>query len=294
MLFDLQSSGRRRVVRVVFGGLAAIFAISFVFFGVGSGISGFGGDGGGLLDALGIGGGSGTNTGFEDEISAQEKLLEANPQDVAALKQLVALHYQAGNQLVDADTGSLNTDGEEQMQKGGEAWNRYVKANGGKVDSGTATIAFQLFYSLAADSLGEAQQATSTTEVLDKAAAATANWKAAAQAQLLAAEQRPDSATYVRVAQLFYLAGDTKSGDEAAAKARAAAKPSEQKQVDAQLKQAETQGTQINDAIAKIQKQDQQQQQQLGGDQGNPLENLGGGALGGGGGLGGGGTTLTP
>jgi hypothetical protein len=293
MLFDLQSPGRRRVVRVVFGGLAAIFAISFVFFGVGSGISGFGGDGGGLLDALGIGGGSGTNTGFEDEISAQEKLLEANPNDVAALKQLVALHYQAGNQLVDADTGSLNTDGEEQMQKGGEAWDRYVKANGGKVDSGTATIAFQLFYSLAADSLGEAQQATSTTEVLDKAAGATANWKAAARAQLLAAEQRPDSATYVRVAQLFYLAGDTKSGDEAAAKARAAAKPSEQKQVDAQLKQAQTQGTQINDAIAKIQKQDQQQQQQLGGDQGNPLENLGGGALGGGGGLGGG-TTLTP
>jgi hypothetical protein len=294
MLFDLQSPGRKRVVRVVFGALAAIFAISFVFFGVGSGISGFGGDGGGLLDALGIGGSSGTNTGFEDEISDQEKALETNPNDVAALKQLVALHYQAGNQLVDVDssTGATNltTDGEEQMQKGGEAWDRYVKASGGKVDSGTATIAFQLFYSLAADSLGEAQQATSTTEVLDKAGAATANWKAAAEAQLLAADQRPDSAAYVRVAQLFYLAGNTKGGDEAAAKARAAAKPNEQKQLDAQLKQAEAQGTQINEAIAKIRKQDQQQQQQVGGDQGNPLENIGGGALGGGGA----GTTLTP
>ena len=37
MLFDLQSGKRRRVVQVVFGVLALIFAISFVGFGIGSG-----------------------------------------------------------------------------------------------------------------------------------------------------------------------------------------------------------------------------------------------------------------
>src|SRR4051812_45823706 len=248
MLFDLQSPGRRRVVRVVFGTLAAIFAISFVFFGVGSGISGLGGDGGGLLDALGIGGGSGSaNTGFEDEISDAEKKLEANPADAQALQDLVALHYQAGNQLVDVDqdtqTVTLTTDGENELQKGGDAWNRYVKATGGKVDSGTAVLAYQTFSSLADNSLKEAQGSTTTTEVLDKANAAIANWKSAAAAQTLAADQKPDPAAYVRVASLLYLAGDTKGGDEAAAKARAAAKPNEAKQIDAQLSQAKQQGT---------------------------------------------------
>ena len=37
MLFDLQSPRRKRVVQVVFGGLAVIFAVSFVFLGIGTG-----------------------------------------------------------------------------------------------------------------------------------------------------------------------------------------------------------------------------------------------------------------
>ncbi len=50
MLFDLKSGKRRRVVQVVFGFLAFIFFISFVGFGIGSGVSG------GMFDAIGLGG----------------------------------------------------------------------------------------------------------------------------------------------------------------------------------------------------------------------------------------------
>jgi hypothetical protein len=52
MLFDLQSGRRRRVIQVVFGALAVIFAVSFVFFGIGSEV------GGGFADSLNLGGGS--------------------------------------------------------------------------------------------------------------------------------------------------------------------------------------------------------------------------------------------
>lgn len=293
MLFDLQAPGRKRVIRVVFGTLAAIFAISFVFFGVGSGISGFDG-GGGLLEEIGIGASDDPDTGYDDEISDLEEKIETNPNDTAALAEMVALRYQAGNQLVDVDeetqSFTLTSEGEEQLQQGVEAWNRYVKATQaakGKVDSSTAVLAYQTFATLADDSLKEAQQATSTTEVIDKADGAQTNWKAAAAAQQLAADRQPTAAAYVRVASLLYLAGDTKGAEAAAAQARSSAKPNEAKQIDAQLKQAEQQGTQINEAVAKIRKQDQAQQEQLGGDAGgNPLEDLGsGGPLGGGTGL---------
>ena len=293
MLFDLQAPGRKRVIRVVFGTLAAIFAISFVFFGIGSGISCFDG-GGGLLEEIGIGASDEPDTGYDDEISDLEEKIEANPNDTAALAEMVALRYQAGNQLVDVDeetqSFTLTSEGEEQLQQGVEAWNRYVKATQaakGKVDSSTAVLAYQTFATLADDSLKEAQQATSTTEVIDKADGAQTNWKAAAAAQQLAADRQPTAAAYVRVASLLYLAGDAKGAEAAAAQARSSAKPNEAKQIDAQLKQAEQQGTQINEAIAKIRKQDQQQQEQLGGDAGgNPLEDLGsGGPLGGGTGL---------
>ena len=79
MLFDLQSPRRRRVVRVVFGGLALIFAISFVFLGVGTGGGGFS-----FSDLFGGGGGS-SSTAFDSDIKAADAQLTANPNDTAAM-----------------------------------------------------------------------------------------------------------------------------------------------------------------------------------------------------------------
>ena len=80
MLFDLQSPRRRRVIRVTFGALAAIFALSFVFLGVGTGGGGFS-----ISDLFGNGGSSDTSSAFDDDIKAAEQKLAANPNDSAVL-----------------------------------------------------------------------------------------------------------------------------------------------------------------------------------------------------------------
>jgi hypothetical protein len=96
VLFDLQSPRRRRVVRVVFGGLALVFAISFVFLGVGTGGGGFS-----LSDLFGGGGGS-SSTAFDADIKTAEAQVAANPSDTTALGNLVRLHYSAANSNTDS------------------------------------------------------------------------------------------------------------------------------------------------------------------------------------------------
>jgi hypothetical protein len=295
MLFDLQSPRRRRVIRVVFGTLAAIFAISFVFFGVGSGISGFDGSGG-LLEGLGIGGDDTPDTGFEDQIKDAEEALAANPNDTEAMAELVSLHYSAGTRFVEQDpeTGqaTVSSDGEDELQQSAEVYSRYVKTKQGAKDTSTAGIVYQAYEILAGDALAEAQQSTSTAEALEKAAAAAASWKGAAQARLITAEGQPSASAYARVVQLLFLVGDEEGARAAAAQMTAAATPEEKKQVEKAIKAAEAQGKQFNEALEKIRKQDQKQQEQFGGDEGNPLGDIGGGGT-----LGGGGTSsggLTP
>ena len=115
MLFDLQSPRRRRVIRVTFALLAAVFAISFVFLGVGTGGGGFS-----ISDLFGGGGGGDTSSAFDDDIDAAQAKLAANPNDTAALAQLVQLHYQAGSQQANSD-GTLSSDGEQELRQGADA-----------------------------------------------------------------------------------------------------------------------------------------------------------------------------
>ncbi|MGA6948985.1 MAG: hypothetical protein WBZ00_14655, partial [Solirubrobacterales bacterium] len=79
MLFDLQTPRRRRVVRVVFGGLALIFAVSFVFLGVGTGA------GLSFSDLFGTSGGGSSSTAFDSDIEAAQAKLAINPNDTTTL-----------------------------------------------------------------------------------------------------------------------------------------------------------------------------------------------------------------
>jgi hypothetical protein len=280
MLFDLRSPGRRNVIKVVYGFLAVLMGGGLIFFGIG-------GSGGGLLSDAGGGGGDGGNP-FEDQISDAETRLEQNPQDTAALAELVALHFQAGsNQIeVDQESGaqSLTEDGEQQLQQSADAWDRYLKQtrkSGGQADTGTASVAFQLFSLLANVSFSNAQGASSGSEALADANDAVTSWSDAAEAQRILVDAQPGAPAYVRLAQFLYLAGDIEGGDQAAAQATQAAKGNERAAVEQQLKQAKTQGEQLTQAIAQVQKQQQQTQQATGGAAtgANPLEGLGGGGL---------------
>ena len=90
MLFDLRSPGRRRVVKVVYGGLAVLFAVGLSSSGSAASASG------GLSEIFGGGAASG-DTGFEDaDRGRREDARGRTRNDTAALAELVQLHYQAG------------------------------------------------------------------------------------------------------------------------------------------------------------------------------------------------------
>lgn len=271
MLFDLQSGKRRRVVQITFGTLAAIFAISFVFFGVGSG--GIGGIG----DLVGSGGGGNgdASSAFDEDIEAAEARLAVNPSDTAALSELVTLHFQAGRQAVD-ENGALTSDGEEELRLGADAWNKYVKASKSNVDTGVATIAFQTFDALGATSFVEARASTSSAEALTAVNAAVADWEAAAETNRILVERQPTSANYTRLAYYLYLSGQTEAADQAAEQAKKA-KGGAPADVDAQTQQAKALGTQLQAAIKQLTKEQQATGGGATGGGENPLGGLGGG-----------------
>ena len=179
MLFDLQSGKRRRVVQVVFGTLAVIFAVSFVFFGVGSEV------GSGLSDIWGSGGGGDENP-FDEDINDAEDRLAANPADTAALAELVGLRYQAGTRLleVDTETGTtaLTSDAEEEFQRGADAWDRMLKVTKGQnVDTSAALLAVQTFATLGQGLIGQAASGSGEPALADADDAITA-FKSAGEA----------------------------------------------------------------------------------------------------------------
>lgn len=278
MLFDLQTPRRRRVVRVVFGGLALIFAISFVFLGVGTGGGGFS-----LGDLFGGGGGS-SSSAFDGDIKAAEAKLAVNANDTAALGQLVQLHYSAANANTDSN-GAPTSEGEQHLREAADSWNKYYKVSKGNPSPAAAVYALNTFDLLARLDFAKARSDTSSAEALVDINSAVSDWRSAAQAQQVLISSQPNKATansYATVAQYLYLAGDTKGGDQAAAKAKQQKGASAQT-VDSQLQSVQQLGQQLQSAIKQLTKQQQKTQGATGG--GNPL-----GGISGGGGLGGGGT----
>jgi hypothetical protein len=283
VLFDLQTPRRRRVVRVVFGGLALIFAISFVFLGVGTGGGGFS-----FSDLFGGGSSGSSASAFDDQIDAAQQRLQATPNDTAALAQLVQLHYSAGSQDVDSN-GQLTSDGEQQLRESADAWNKYVKLSKGNVEQTPALFALNTFDQLGTIDFQKARTDTSTSEALTDVNAAVNDWKTAAQAQQILIENQPTknaANSYARLASYLYLAGDTQAGDQAVAKAKQNSKGSDAATIEKQLQPLKQLGQQLQTATTQLAKQ--QQAAQGGGAAaggttggGNPLGGLGGVGTGG-------------
>src|SRR3954454_1633692 len=125
MLFDLQGK-RRRLVQATYLILAVLMGGGLVLFGVGSGsVSG------GLFDAItgkSSNNGSSINSTVNNRIKRDEKALKLNPQNQAALADLVRSHYQLATDDADANTGAFGPTGKAQLQKASSAWKRYVDA----------------------------------------------------------------------------------------------------------------------------------------------------------------------
>jgi hypothetical protein len=280
MLFDLQSPGRRNLIKVVYAGLAVLMGGGLIFFGIG-------GSGGGFFSDVGGGGGGDGGNPFEDQISDAETRLQQNPQDTAALGELVQLHYQAGSNqiLVDEESGaqSLTEEGDQQLREGADAWDRYLnltQKSGQQPAAGVSSIAVQTFSVLADASFSQALNSTSGTEALDFANDAVTSWSDAAEAQQILAEAQPAGQAFANLAFFLYRAGDIAGGDQAAAQAGQEAAANEKAAIEQQLKQTKKQGEQLTTAIAQLEKQQQQTSEATGGAAGtNPLEGLGGGGL---------------
>ena len=254
MLFDL-SGKRRNVIRVIYAILAALFLGGFLFFGIGSDAPG------GLGDLLGFGtneSSSGTPQ-FDQEIEDAEERLAADPKDEAALEQLVQVRYQAGNSSLERDeeTGqvTLTPEAETQFSESTDAWERYLEVAKKKPSPDVAAIANQAYSVLL--QFSDPQDVSQIAED-------------AVPAAEIYAESNPGVGTYATLAQFAYFAGDTKTGDEAAARASEEVDGSQREQLEKDLESAKQAAAQLDKQLAK--------QAQQGGEQeafANPLQDTG-------------------
>ncbi len=212
MLFDLSSPRRKNVVRVVYGGLAVLFAGGFIFFGIGSESGG-----GGLFDGIfGDGDGGDTAEQFKQQIEDAEAALETNPADEKALATLAEYRYLSGQAQLDVDeaTGApiLTEEARGEFEAAIDAWARYLETDPQRPDVGAAGQVVQAYVLLG-------------------------NAEGAADAQEILAEANPSAGAYSTLAYYRYADFDFKRGDEAAALAIENANQNQRKAVEKQLDQ---------------------------------------------------------
>src|SRR6266567_4619483 len=103
MIFDLKGK-RRRMVQAVYLLLAVLMGGGLVLFGID----------GGLLDAFKGGGGSSSgNKAIQQRIDNAQKQLAANPQNQAALQEIIRDNYQLASLSADPTTGTFTADGKK-------------------------------------------------------------------------------------------------------------------------------------------------------------------------------------
>jgi hypothetical protein len=211
MLFDLRGKGRRNTVRVIYLGLALLMGGGLVFFGVGGSV------GGGLLNAFDSKGSSTSSNTFEKRVARYEQRVKTNPRDAAAWAELARARYQetSTGENYDQATSTFTAKGIAKLHEVETAWDRYVALNPPKPNADVANLMVQAF-------------GPSGLNKLDKAVGAM---------EIVVDTRKPATAAlYGQLAQLAYLAGQTRKGDLSSAKAVQLA-PKDQKQ---QLKQTLT------------------------------------------------------
>jgi hypothetical protein len=219
MLFDVRARGRRRVVKVVYVGLALLFLVGFVGFGVGVG----GGGGGSPIEAI-FGNKEGSNSSsYGKQISAAEARTRKAPGEAAGWAALAdaRLHQANGSEFYDEATQQFTSQGKEQLAKSAAAWNHYLSLNPSKPDIKVAQDMLRAF--------GE--------EGLNQPAAAVQVM------QLVIAAKPPSAALYGYLAKYAYQAKNARVGDLASQKSIALTPAKDRKQVEAQLAQIKSNPT---------------------------------------------------
>lgn len=237
MLFDLNSTPRRRrVVQVVFGGLALLFAVGFVFFGVGGEVPGF----------LGGGDSGGGDPAFDDRIADAEAAVAENPRDTDALAELAVANAQAASSALDTDpeTGAtlVTQEAEDYFDDSIGAWEDYLALDPNKPDDAAASQILNVY--ILSIQAGSSLTALEIQELLE----------GAVQTATIFSDAQPSANTYGTLAQLAYFAGDTKQGDAAAANAIEESDASERKTTERLMEQFAKAGEQFQKSLAEAEK----------------------------------------
>jgi hypothetical protein len=207
MLFDLRSSGRRRVVKVVYITLAFLMGGGLVLFGIGGG----GGLSGGLVDAITESNGGGD--GSERLVDAERKATaaaRANPTDAALWASAARARFNLAGASVDVGTGEYTEEGAQQLEAAGRAWEEHLELAGDKPDSRVASLMVQAY-----SALGEFEKATVAQEVI--------------------ALERKSAGSYYQLALLAYQANQLRKGDLARDKALELTEPDMRESLKGQL-----------------------------------------------------------
>ena len=219
MLFDLKGR-RRRFVQGTYIMLAVLMGGGLVLFGIGGGTSG------GLLNAFkGGGGSSGGNSAIQKKIDAAQKQLAVNPQNQAALAEIIRDNYQLASLSADPTTGTFSAEGKKNLQQAANAWQRYLDSNPAKPDPTLANFMFQAYSQVGLNQPANAEKA----------------------AEVVASQQNNSSA-YIRVVQYATLAGDKRTASLAAQKALELAPKGQRSSVKKLVQQARAAGATTSSA----------------------------------------------
>jgi hypothetical protein len=210
MLFDLRGRHRRRLVKVIYIGLALLIGGGLVLFGIGTG----GGGGGGLLNAASENGGSG-GASFADQIKKYEKTIKKQPSNAAAWEKLTAaeLHEAGGEAYVDATTGQPTAKGKELFARASRSWESYLALNPPKPSTELAKLMLRVY---GPEGLN---QPSSAVQVL----------------QLVVAAEPKNASYYAQLAEFAYKAKNVRVGDLASSKAVALAPSAQRARVKTEL-----------------------------------------------------------
>lgn len=260
MVFDIRGK-RKHVVKFVYAILALLMASS-LFLVVGPNLGGIFSNSGNSTSAA---------TVLEEQAENIERRLKKSPEDEDLLAALVRARINAGNASIKTDpsTGAREVSHESltQFAKGGEAWERYLKATGKNPKSIIAQLAATAYFTSA-----EFAPFGNQTKL---------NLQSAAAAQSFAAKLDPTINSVSTLAFDQYFALDFPAGDKTAKQAAGLAESkAEAKSVEKQLVEIRKRAK----AYAKQQKEFAKAQSGSGKETlENPL-----------GGLSGGGTSLAP
>lgn len=213
MLFDLRGRGRRRVIQVIYLGLAVLMGGGLVLFGIGGNTSG------GLVDAI-TGNSGGGSTSNSKQIERVQKRLDLNPRNAPAWAKLASLRIQDAG----ANGGfEGSAAGRRELARAGTAWKRYVKLSPKRVD---ASVARQMVNVYGPTGLNQPDDAVGVMDLL------------------IDQTKPPEADLYKQYAILAFTAGQSRKGDLAINKAVSLSPKADRKQVRSGLEAVKTQAEQ--------------------------------------------------